>query len=153
MAESFFNFEQLKKLRKPVTDVNAEHKKKLSPIDVLALFITEQVGTMGFFFLVVFWTMVWLLWNTVGPVELRFDPYPAFVLWLFISNFVQLIFLPIIMVGQNLQGRHAEARAQNDYEINLKAEREIEAILKHLEKQDEQISQILEKVKKIPSSG
>lgn len=140
------NLEELKKLRKPVRDVNSEQKKKLSPIDRLALLITERVGTMGFFFLVTFWTIVWLLWNTVGPVEWRFDPYPAFVLWLFLSNFLQLIFLPIIMVGQNLQGRHAEARAENDFEINLKAEREIESILEHLERQDEKINTILGKL-------
>ena len=29
------------------------------------------------------------------------------------------------MVGQNLQGKHAEIRAENDYEVNLKAEKEI----------------------------
>ncbi len=140
--------EELKKLRKPVKDVNTEHKKKLSRIDTLALFITNQVGSMGFFFLVTFWTVFWLLWNTFGPVEWRFDPFPAFVLWLFLSNFLQLIFLPIIMVGQNLQDRHAEARAENDFEINLKAEREIEAILEHLERQERTLNQIFEHLEK-----
>ncbi len=147
MESDIVNLEQLKKLRKPVIDVNSEHKKKFSKVDTLALHITNQVGTMGFFFLVMLWTAFWLLWNTVGPVEWRFDPFPAFVLWLFISNFMQLIFLPIIMVGQNLQDRHAEARAQNDYEINMKAEREINAILAHLERQDEKIEEIIKTLK------
>jgi uncharacterized membrane protein len=60
-----------------------------------------------------------------APKEFRFDPYPAFVLWLFISNMIQIFLMPLIMVGQNLQGKHSEIRAENDYEINLKAEKEI----------------------------
>jgi uncharacterized membrane protein len=28
--------------------------------------------------------------------------------------------MPLIMVGQNIQGRHAEARAENDLEVNGK---------------------------------
>ncbi|MEK7496218.1 MAG: DUF1003 domain-containing protein, partial [Patescibacteria group bacterium] len=81
-----------------------------------------------------------------APSEFRFDPFPAFALWLFISNMIQLFFLPLIMIGQNLQNRHAELRAENDFEINLKAEREIEAILINLEKQEEMISKILERL-------
>ena len=76
-----------------------------------------------------------------GP--LRFDPFPAFVLWLFISNMIQIFLMPLIMVGQNLQSRHSEARAESDYEVNVKAEREIEAILLHLETQADGIEKIL----------
>jgi uncharacterized membrane protein len=43
--------------------------------------------------------------------------------------------MPLIMVGQNLLSRHAELRAEADFEINQKAERELEAILLHLEHQ------------------
>lgn len=32
------------------------------------------------------------------------------------------------MVGQNLQGKHSEIRAENDYQINLKAEKEISVL-------------------------
>jgi Protein of unknown function (DUF1003) len=89
------------------------------------------------------WTVIWLGWNTLAPNGLRFDPYPAFVLWLFLSNLIQICLMPLIMVGQNLQGRHAEARAQADFEINKKAEREIEAILQHLERQSDLSLRIL----------
>ena len=50
------------------------------------------------------------------------------------------------MVGQNLQGRHAEARTEADFDINIKAEREIEAILQHLENQNELILKILNRL-------
>jgi len=87
-------------------------------------------------------------WNTLTPKDLRFDPFPAFVLWLFISNMLQIFLMPLIMIGQNLQGRHAEARADSDFEINVKAEREIEAILLQLERQNELILKILNQLMK-----
>jgi uncharacterized membrane protein len=81
-----------------------------------------------------------------APSAARFDPYPAFVLWLFISNMIQIFLMPLIMIGQNLQARHAEARAEADFEINTKAEREIETILLHLENQNKGILEILKKL-------
>ena len=99
---------------------------------------------MGFFFIIFIWTLVWLGWNTLGPSNHRFDPYPAFVLWLFISNVIQIFLMPLLLIGQNLQGKHAEARAEADFEVNMKAEKEIENILIHLENQ----SEILERLEK-----
>ena len=133
---------QLKERRRPVRNANIEHREKLSALERAALSITETIGTMGFFFIVFIWTVSWLLWNLIGPVAMRFDPYPAFVLWLFISNMVQLMLLPLIMVGQNLQNKHAEARAQADFEVNVQAEEEIETILQHLENQNDLILKI-----------
>jgi uncharacterized membrane protein len=102
-------------------------------MEIFALWLTERVGTIGFFLIILGWTVIWLAWNTVGPKALRFDPYPAFVLWLFISNMIQIFLMPLIMVGQNLQGKHAEIRAENDYQINLKAEEEIRDIQQKLD--------------------
>ena len=134
---------QLREKRRPVRNVNIEHRERLSVLEKIALSVTETIGTMGFFLIVFLWTIGWLLWNVSGPVEMRFDPYPAFVLWLFISNMIQLMLLPLIMVGQNLQGKHAEARAEADFEVNVQAEEEIETILQHLENQNELILKIL----------
>ena len=137
--------EELKKekLHKPIRNVNVEHKKSLTRLERLAVWITNKVGSMGFFIIIFVWTIIWLGWNTLAPKELRFDPFPAFVLWLFISNMLQIFLMPMIMIGQNLQGRHAEARAESDFDINVKAEMEIETILLHLEQQNELILKIL----------
>ncbi|HXX57692.1 MAG TPA: DUF1003 domain-containing protein [Thermodesulfovibrionales bacterium] len=99
---------------------------------------------MGFFIMIFVWTIVWLGWNTLVPKALRFDPSPAFVLWLFISNILQIFLMPLIMIGQNLQGRHAEARAESDFEVNIKAEAEVETILLHLEQQNALTLKILQ---------
>ena len=140
------SLEQLKTLRTPVRNVNIEHREKLNMLERAALVVTQRVGTMGFFLIIFFWTAMWLGWNIFAPVEIRFDPYPAFVLWLFISNMIQILLMPLIMVGQNLQGKHAEARAEVDFEVNVKAEREIEMILQHLENQNDLIFKILERL-------
>ena len=50
------------------------------------------------------------------------------------------------MIGQNLQSRHSELRAESDFEINKKAEAEIETILMHLENQNELILKILDHI-------
>jgi uncharacterized membrane protein len=134
---------ELKRLGKPLRSVNVEHRKQLSRLERVAILITDRVGTMGFFLIIFAWTVVWLGWNTLAPPAVRFDPFPAFVLWLFLSNMIQIFLMPLIMVGQNLQGRHAEARAEADFEVNTKAEREIEAILLHLEAQNDLILKIL----------
>jgi uncharacterized membrane protein len=103
---------------------------------------------MGFFFIIFIWTVVWLGWNWLAPKEARFDTYPAFVLWLFLSNVLQIFLMPLIMIGQNLLSDHAEVRAEADFEVNTKAELEIETILMHLENQNKIIMEILEKLEK-----
>jgi uncharacterized membrane protein len=127
---------ELRRRRRPIRDVNTEHSEQRSRLDRLALAITDRVGTMGFFLLIFSWTLLWLGWNLLAPKSLQFDPPMAFVLWLFISNMIQIFLMPLLMVGQNLQGRHAELRAQSDYEVNVRAEHEIDAILQHLEYQN-----------------
>jgi uncharacterized membrane protein len=138
------SLDQLRALRRPIKNVNVVHAETLGPLERLATWITDHVGSMGFFMIIFTWTMLWLGWNSLGPKQDRFDPFPAFVLWLFISNMIQIFLMPLIMVGQNLQSRHSDARAESDYEVNVKAEREIEAILLHLESQAEKIEKILE---------
>ena len=132
-----------------IRNPNEVHRQSLSPLDKLALFITQRIGTMGFFFIIFSWTVLWLTWNILAPAELRFDPYPAFVLWLFISNLIQIHLMPLIMVGQNIQGRHQELQAQHDFETDRKAEKEVETILLHLEHQQKLMLEILERIEKL----
>ena len=140
---------QLQENFTPVKNTNIVHRSRLRPIDKLALFVTNKIGTMGFFFIIFTWTVIWLSWNMFAPTELRFDPFPAFVLWLFISNLIQIHLMPLIMIGQNIQGKHAELRAEHDFETDRKAEKEIETILLHLENQQKSILKILEKIENL----
>jgi len=101
---------------------------RVTPLNRLAVWITKRVGSMVFFLIIFTWTACWLLWNMFAPKSLRFDPFPGFVLWLFISNMIQLFLMPLLLIGQNLLGRGAEERAKRDLAVNLKAEKEIQAI-------------------------
>jgi uncharacterized membrane protein len=121
---------------------------KQTGLDKIAVWITDHVGSMGFFIIIFCWTVVWLCWNVFAPKEARFDPYPAFVLWLFISNMIQLFLMPLIMVGQNVQSAHADLRAEEDLRINIQAELETETILSHLEYQNEIMLKILKQLEK-----
>jgi len=138
--------EEFRKKRKPIRNVNKEISSQMGKVDRFALWITDRVGTMGFFLTIFVWTALWLSWNLLAPKNLQFDPPMGFVFWLFISNLIQILLMPLIMVGQNIQGRHAEVRAESDLEVNVKAEEEIEVILHHLEYQNAILIAMLEKL-------
>lgn len=125
----------LRKQFAPIQNVNEIHRQRLSTSDKIALFLTNKLGTMVFFYICIVLVTIPLLIPTTMPVVQYIS-----------SGYLQLIFLPLIIVGQNLQGRHAELRAQHDYETNVKAEKEIESVLLHLEKQDETMLQILKRI-------
>jgi uncharacterized membrane protein len=140
------NLEELRRRRQDYMKALQKKAKNVSGLDKLAVWITNKVGSMGFFVLIFSWTFLWLGWNILAPEKARFDPYPAFVLWLFISNMIQLFLLPLIMIGQNLQSEHSEIRAETDLKINELSEDENETILIHLENQNEMILQILKSI-------
>ena len=140
------SLEELKKKRLTALKKVSTKKENISFMDKLAVWITDHVGSMGFFLLIFVWTASWLGWNILAPKNLRFDPFPAFVLWLFISNMIQLFLLPLIMLGQNIQSKHSDLRAEADFKINTQAELEIETILLHLEYQNKIIIKILAEI-------
>ena len=59
---------------------------------------------------------------------------------------IQIFLMPLILIGQNLQSRHAAIRAESDFEVNVRAEKEIEVIILHLVQQIELITEILKKI-------
>ena len=131
----------LKREFAPIANTNEIHRSRLSKTDKVALFITRKVGTMSFFYFCLALVTLPLFFSSTMPVIQYMS-----------SGYLQLILLPLILVGQNLQSRHSELRAQHDYETNVKAEKEIEAILLHLEKQDEIMLDILKRIEKLEKS-
>ena len=61
------SLDEFRKQRKPLRNVNKEIIEKLSALDRLAYWITNRVGTMGFFLIVLIWTILWLGWNLLAP--------------------------------------------------------------------------------------
>lgn len=137
---------QVKKNRKLIRNANIVARERLSKLDKAALWVTEKVGTTGFFLVVLTWTAAWLSWNIFAPAKFQFDPFPAFVLWLFMSNVLQILLMPLIMVGQNLISKKATVKADHDHEIMLKSEQEIEILMEHQDYQNKLLEDILKKL-------
>lgn len=128
-------------------NINHEHKAQLKLQDRIALNITTAIGTMYavYFFMIIM--AGWILWQGFITGQ-PFDPYP-FAFLLFLGNIVQLLLMPLIMVGQNIQGRHAELRSDEEYKTTISSYYDIERILHHLDSQDKEIlrqSKLLEEL-------
>jgi len=130
-------------------NANIVHEESLSKLDRFAIAMTDKVGSIGFFLIIAIWTIVWTGYNIIASEITAlhwpaFDPFPAFVAYLLISNVIQILLMPLIMVGQNLQGRHSETRAELDFEINQRAEKEVIATLIQLERNTELLLMLMQ---------
>ncbi len=121
-----------KKTKYKIKNIKNEHENNLSISQKFAIWITTKIGTMPFFYTIFVWTLTWLLWNVFAPKPLQFDSAPNFLLWLFLSNMIQIFLMPLLLIGQNLQGKHSELLADNDFEVNIKAEQEIAELKKEI---------------------
>jgi CRP/FNR family cyclic AMP-dependent transcriptional regulator len=93
--------------------------------------ISDRVAAFGgsWPFIIIF-AVVMGLWMGVNIIGLtKFDPYPFIFLNLVLST-VAAIQAPIIMMSQNRQAAKDKLLAENDYQVNRKAELEISALLR-----------------------
>ena len=89
-------------------------------------------GSWGFIFFLIFFVFVWAAVNIYEIVE-KFDPYP-FVFLNLVLAIITAIVAPVILMSQNRSSQIDRVRTEYDYEINKKAEREIEQIKKQLDR-------------------
>jgi uncharacterized membrane protein len=85
-------------------------------------------STVGSWIFIVFQTSaiaVWIAYNYTA--DSPWDPYPFILLNLLLS-FQAAYTAPMIMMSQNRQARIDRQNAQNDFEVNVKAELEIELL-------------------------
>jgi hypothetical protein len=72
------------------------------------------------------------------------------IVWLS-SSFLQLVLLPIIIVGQNIQAAAADKRSEETYKDAEAVLKESAEIQHHLHVQDEAITNILDRLEKLVS--
>jgi uncharacterized membrane protein len=71
------------------------------------------IGTAKFLVYMTFFVTGWVLWNTLGPKELRFDEYPFIFLTLLLS--LQASYAaPLILLAQNRQADRDRVTSQED---------------------------------------
>ena len=90
--------------------------------------LADRVANFGgsWAFIILFGIILggWVMLNTIVLVQRPYDPYPFILLNLVLSCLAALQ-APIIMMSQNRQEAKDRARAEHDYQVNLKAEIEI----------------------------
>jgi hypothetical protein len=103
--------------------------------------VTLVVGTMWCAYLFTLIALVAL------PDAIKQGTY-FIVVWLS-SSFLQLVLLPIIIVGQNIQAAASDRRAEDTYKDAEAVLHEADEIQKHLLAQDEAITQIVDQLEKL----
>ena len=113
-------------LREPIArDINDQIEKEATFGERIADRVAKFGGSWTFIFLFLSAMGVWMLFNSADRKP--FDPYPFILLNLVLSCLAALQ-APVIMMSQNRQSARDRLDAQHDYEVNLKAEMEIERL-------------------------
>ncbi len=109
--------------------VKVSVKGKLSFNDRVGLLVTRGVGTMWAAYVFLGLTLVSL------PAAIASGSVLVMVSWL-AQTFLQLVLLPIIIVGQNIQAAASDERAKATYDDATAILHEVKQIQKHLLAQD-----------------
>ncbi len=117
---------------------------KLTINQRIGLAITKSVGTMWAAYAFFALSLVSL------PAALMTGDTVIIVAWV-AQTFLQLVLLPIIIVGQNLQAAKTEARAIATYEDATAILEEAKEIQAHLADQDKALSHLIDKMAALES--
>jgi uncharacterized membrane protein len=109
------------------TNVDAELDKALTLGERLADRVASFGGSWRFILVFAAVMVAWMGLNSWLLVSRAFDPYP-FILLNLVLSCLAAVQAPVIMMSQNRQGAIDRMNAQHDYDVNTKAELEIELL-------------------------
>lgn len=128
----------------PVRDLNRETERRLTLADRIAIDFARLVGSWVFVLAQLGLMVVWVLLNGLSLIN-HWDPYPFQFL-----NFILILevaaWLSLVLMAYNRQADRERLRAQHDYELDVKAEEELKALMNHLMHQDEILLQIINRL-------
>lgn len=136
-------------------NVNHEFKKQITRGQRISDSLANIVGSWPFIIyqsiMIVVWMgvnsyLVYMASNDVNYFQ-SWDPYP-FILLNLVLSFQAAYTGPVVMMSQNRQAEKDRLMAENDYEINKKAEEEIKIIMDHLVYQDSIIKELIKHIEK-----
>ena len=113
---------------------NAEVRRLRDVEDKLADAITSFAGNMNFVYFHAIWFGIWIVLNIglLGHSRV-FDAFPFGLLTMVVS--LEAIFLStFVMISQNREAKATQIRSRLDYQTNIQAAREIEVVMKTLER-------------------
>jgi uncharacterized membrane protein len=116
-------------------------KNVISKGDTVADLVTSTVGSWRFILIQSSLLTVWIILNVVGGIK-HWDEYPFILLNLALS-FQAAYATPFILMSQNRQSEVDRLKAQQDLDIDTKAEMEIELLHKKLDSlKDREIAEL-----------
>ena len=119
----------------------AEKARKIGVNGRIGLWVTRRVGTMWAAYLFFGLSLVSL------PAAIASGNVIVMVSWI-AQTFLQLVLLPIIIVGQNIQAAASEDRAIATYEDAGAILEEAKEIQVHLSEQDKALAKLIAKLDK-----
>jgi uncharacterized membrane protein len=129
---------------KPVININQVDAEKLTTGQRIADRLAAVMGSWPFIIVQSIILAIWICLNVVAYIN-HWDPYPFILLNLALS-FQAAYAAPIIMMSQNRQAAKDRLMAEQDYEVNCKAEDELKSIMTHFEQQDEVMLDVLRRM-------
>jgi uncharacterized membrane protein len=128
----------------PVRDLNREVDRRQTFADRVAddfariigswVFVAAQLGIM----------VIWIGLNVVNQIH-PWDRYP-FAFLNFILALEAAIWVSVVLMALNRLADRDRLRAQHDFELNVKSEEELKALMNHLMHQDEILLQIVNRL-------
>ena len=120
-----------------------KHKESMKFGDRLADSVANGMGSWNFIIWQSIIVVMWMILNVVGFVR-HWDAYPFILLNLIFSTQAAYA-APIIMMSQNRQNLRDREHAEHDYQTNIEAKKEIEALQVQLSKIEiEKLDKIIE---------
>jgi hypothetical protein len=134
---------EARKAKGPAVSKRHQYSKaKLDLNERIGLAVTKRVGTMWAAYVFFGLSLVSL------PAALSSGNELVIVSWI-AQTFLQLVLLPIIIVGQNIQAKASDERAIATYEDAGAILDEAREIQQHLAAQDAAIAELTEQLKKL----
>ena len=112
---------------------NTWHEKHIETFTVgdrVADAVATGMGSWRFIIIQTIFVLIWMALNVIGFIN-HWDAYPFILLNLIFSTQAAYA-APIIMMSQNRQSARDRIQAQEDYQTNIDAKKEIEALQVHL---------------------
>ena len=110
--------------------------------------VAAVVGSWRFVIIQSVVMVIWLALNIVAWTE-HWDPYP-FILLNLVLSFQAAYTAPIILMSQNRQSAIDRDAAEHDYDVNLKAELEIELLHQKLDLlREEEIGRLIQIIERL----
>ena len=128
----------------PVRDLNRESDRRLTFADRVAADFARLVGSWVFVLAQVAIMVVWVALNALNLIH-PWDRYP-FLFLNFVMSLEAAIWVSVVLMALNRLTDRDRLRAQHDYELDVKNEEELKALMNHLMHQDEILLQIVNRL-------